>query len=121
MEISTLGNHSASMQKPLENKQPIAATAGAQPVPVVSTNAVSESSAAPSLDQVKEALQNINQSMQLLAQGLEFSIDTDSNRTVVKVIDQQTQEVIRQMPSQEALDIAKMLDQVLGKLIREKA
>lgn len=123
MEIGTVSNLATGMQKTAENKQPvpIATLAGTKPVPVETTNAVQEPAAAPSLDQVKEALQNINQSMHSLSQGLEFSIDTDSNRTVVKVIDQQTQEVIRQMPSQEALDIAKMLDQVLGKLIREKA
>lgn len=123
MEISTVSNLATGMQKTAENKQPVpvATLAGTKPVPVETINAVQEPSATPSMDQVKQAVQDINQSLQSLSQGLEFSIDTDSKQTVIKVIDPQTQEVIRQMPSQEALDIAKILDQVLGKLIREKA
>jgi flagellar protein FlaG len=44
------------------------------------------------------------------AQGLEFSIDDDSHRTIVKVIDQHTKEVLRQIPTPEALQIAKAID-----------
>ncbi|MFC6521248.1 flagellar protein FlaG [Undibacterium arcticum] len=40
---------------------------------------------------------------------------------MVKVVDQRTQEVIRQMPSPEALEIAKALDKMQGLLIRQKA
>lgn len=123
MEIGTLGNGASNVQKTADFKQPnpVLIDATTKPAPVQTADAVQRSTAAPSTDQVKQAVQDINLSLQSLSQGLEFSIDTDSNRTVVKVIDQQTQELIRQMPSQEALDIAKMLDQVLGKLIREKA
>ncbi|MFD2272939.1 flagellar protein FlaG [Undibacterium arcticum] len=39
---------------------------------------------------------------------------------MVKVVDQRTQEVIRQMPSPEALEIAKALDKMQGLLIRQK-
>jgi flagellar protein FlaG len=40
---------------------------------------------------------------------------------VVKVIDQNTQEVVRQIPSKEALEIAKSLDKMRGLLIRQTA
>ena len=42
---------------------------------------------------------------------LQFSVDHDTGRTVITVRDSSTGEVIRQMPSAEALRIA----QVLGK------
>lgn len=70
---------------------------------------------------LEEALESINKNMQALGQDLEFSVDDDSKRTVVKVIDPRTQEVIRQMPSVEALEISKALDRVQGLLIRQKA
>lgn len=89
--------------------------------PVASLEAVPGSVPAPPLDQVNQAVQTINKSMQLLSRSLEFSVDADSNRTIVKVIDQQTKELVRQMPSQEALEIAKALDQGIGKLVRQKA
>ncbi len=68
-----------------------------------------------------QSLREINKSMQALSQELEFSIDPDTDRTIVKVIDQRTQEVIRQMPSAEALEIAKALDRLQGLLIRQQA
>lgn len=75
----------------------------------------------PAMGAVTDAVKTINDTMQKLSPSLEFSIDTDSKRTVVKVIDQATQEVIRQMPSVEALEIAKALDRLQGLLIRQKA
>ena len=44
-------------------------------------------------------MSQLNKSSQAKSQGLEFSIDKDSNRTVVKVIDQTTKEVLRQIPT----------------------
>lgn len=71
--------------------------------------------------QVTESLKSINKTMQALSRGLEFSVDEDTDRTVVKVVDQETKEVIRQMPTKEALEIAKALDRVQGLLVRQKA
>jgi flagellar protein FlaG len=71
--------------------------------------------------QLDDALHNINKSMQSLSQEIQFSIDPDTDRTIVKVVDQRTQEVIRQMPSTEALEIAKALDRLQGLLIRQQA
>ncbi|HEX7633662.1 MAG TPA: flagellar protein FlaG, partial [Noviherbaspirillum sp.] len=45
----------------------------------------------------------------------------DTDRPVVKVVDQQTKTVIRQIPTEETLEIAKALDRVQGLLIRQKA
>ena len=95
--------------------------AATKAAPVQTVAAVQRADTAPSIDQIKQAIQDINKSFQSLSRGLEFTIDEDSNRTIVKVIDQQTKEVIRQLPSQETLEIAKALDQVIGRLIREKA
>jgi len=64
----------------------------------------------PTLDQVHHAVSQLNKSAQAKSQGLEFSVDSDTKRTVVKVIDQTTKEVLRQIPSPEALEIAKSLE-----------
>ena len=123
MEIGSTARASANAQRSAEGRQSVAPAifAGIKPTAVQTTNAVQQADAAGSMDQVKQAVQDINKSLQSLSQGLEFSLDTDSKGVIVKVIDQQTKEVLRQMPSQEALDIAKALDQVLGKLIKTKA
>jgi len=123
MEIGFTARASANVQRSVEDREPVAPAilADIKPTAVQTTNAVQQADAAGSMDQVKQAVQDINKSLQLLSQGLEFSVDTDSKGVIVKVIDQQTREVLRQMPTQEALDIAKALDQVLGKLIKTKA
>lgn len=83
--------------------------------------ATSQPGSKPSLEQVNQAVKSINESMGTQSRGLEFSVDSDSHRTIVKVVDQQTRELIRQMPSEETLQIAKMLDQTQGLLIKHKA
>lgn len=70
---------------------------------------------------VKEAVDVANRFMKTLSQNLEFSIDADTNKTVVKVIDTTTNEVVKQFPSQEMLDIARALDRLQGVLHKTKA
>ena len=41
---------------------------------------------------------------------LQFTVDEDTGKSVIKVTDRQTKEVIRQIPSEEMLQIAKALD-----------
>jgi flagellar protein FlaG len=86
-------------------------------VAVEIVDAVKAKEAAPSKKDVEEAVAKLNQSVQGRAQGLEFSIDDESNRTIVKVIDQTTKEVLRQIPTPEALQIAKSIDAHTGGLL----
>ena len=97
-----------------------AAAAQLPAAPVVSAAAVQQASAAPKIEQVEEAVKAANKTVQSLSPNLEFSIDKDSERTVVKIVDRQTNEVIRQVPSKEMLEIAKAIDKVQGLLIKQK-
>lgn len=119
--IGTLAHLSTRATDQEVHVTPQAATVASSNTPVITSQAVEQNAAIPALPPLSDALQNINRTMQALGQDLEFSIDADSNRTIVKVIDQRTQELIRQMPSAEALEIAKALDKVQGLLIRQKA
>ena len=89
-----------------------------QGVPSVATV---QAVAKPSQEDLAKAVSDINKSVQFLSNGLVFSIDEDSQRQIAKVIDSHTNEVIRQFPTDQALQLAKVLDQVLGKLVNEKA
>ena len=59
-----------------------------------------------------DAVKQLNSYVQSINRNLEFNIDSDSGQTVVKVIDSETDELIRQIPNEEALSIAKHLDGV---------
>lgn len=95
---------------------PGAATAAAGAV-----DATKKDEAEPDLKQLNKAVGDINKAMQSMSRGIEFSVDTDSDRTVVKIVDQQTREVIRQMPSAEALEIGKALEKMQGLLMHQTA
>lgn len=76
---------------------------------------------APARDAVEKAVGKLNENPQFTAQGLRFSIDEESGKTVVKIVDTSTQEVLRQFPSAEALALAHSIDKMQGLLLREKA
>ena len=116
------------------NIQPVASSAPprvddrpTQPAPSVgTTEATSTSKAAdgvkPSHEDVSAAVKKMNDAMLGSSQSLQFSIDEDSKDIVVKVIDQNTKEVVRQIPSKEALQIAKSIDKMQqGLLINQTA
>lgn len=71
--------------------------------------------------QVEKAVATLNEFTGMVAQDVQFSIDEDSGRILVKVVDSRTQEVLRQLPSKEALAIAQSLDKMQGILIHAKA
>ena len=70
---------------------------------------------------VKEAVNQIQHFTETLAPNLQFSIDEETGKTVVKIMDAQTQEVIRQFPSEEAISIARALGKIEGLLFHDKA
>lgn len=75
----------------------------------------------PTREEVTKALKQINEAMPSSATRLEFSLDDDTSRTIVKIVDQSTKEVVRQIPTVEALQIAKSLDKLAGLLINQTA
>lgn len=51
----------------------------------------------------------------------EFSIDRDTNMVIVKIKDKETGEIIRQIPPEVVLKIAKSIEEFLGMLLDERA
>lgn len=68
---------------------------------------------------LKVATQQLNDFMKRTSIDLKFSIDTDSKQVVVKVLNGQTGELIRQIPSAEALKLAKAMDTLQGLIIQK--
>jgi len=70
---------------------------------------------------LSEAVEQLNRFVSINSTDIQFAIDKESNSNVVRVIDRETQDVIRQIPSEEALRIAQSLDTLLGLLVKQKA
>jgi len=65
----------------------------------------------PSPELLKSAIDVINRVMQQSNNSLEFSVDNDTKKSVVKLVDTETGELIRQYPSDEMLAISRSIDQ----------
>jgi len=120
MDVKAMTANTPSIPAPTDTKA-TQTVAKQSATPLQTSAAVREPDDAENLKQVDDAVKKINHSIQENAQGLEFSVDRDNGRIIVKVVDQETKEVLRQMPSKEALDIAKSLDRTMGLLIKQKA
>lgn len=71
--------------------------------------------------ELAEAIKKLNDTVKLYNGDLEFSVDDDTQRRVVKVIDKSTKELIRQIPSPEVLRIAKAIDEFSSLLLKDEA
>lgn len=75
----------------------------------------------PTVEAVRKAAEDIDRFLRDAGHELSFAVDDDTGRTVISVRDPTTGELIRQVPSEEALRIARNLDRALPTLIRERA
>lgn len=61
--------------------------------------------------QLDSAVSQLNDFVQNVQRDLQFEVDNDLGQTIVRVVDQSTQEVIRQIPDEVALRLAEKLQQ----------
>jgi flagellar protein FlaG len=69
------------------------------------------------LEQVAQQLQDFVGEMN---RGLEFSVDKDSGRDVIKVIDKASGDLVKQYPSEEVLDLVSKLSTMIGSFVDAK-
>ncbi|MGE8392561.1 flagellar protein FlaG [Pseudomonas sp. BIGb0427] len=121
MDMSVKLNLSYPTVKPVEPTterpaaKPVAAVEAITPVKEATDKGLSEA------EKVKSAVKDIEKFLASSRRNLEFSTDEESGRIVVKVIASETGELIRQLPSEEALKIAHSLSDVNSLLFNAKA
>lgn len=91
------------------------------PAEAVSSLLVQASTPAEQQQQLESAVRSVQQFVRPMSGSLEFSMDDSTGKTVIKVIDRSTKELIRQIPSEEMLEIARALDRLQGLLVYQKA
>ena len=75
-----------------------------------------------SLQISQEALDDLKNDFEMIHNvGLQFSLHQETNRTIVRVINEETQELIREIPSEEMLNIMAKMDEMMGVLFDKKA
>jgi len=69
-------------------------------------NALPPEQASVSAEELQGVVKRLNEHVQMTNRNLQFSVDEQSGRSVIRVVNADTQELVRQIPSEEALRIS---------------
>lgn len=124
-DISTVLSGAAALPAATSRPHsPVSSESPAAALPAVAVGKVLPSDAQPAAAKEAELAQvvkDLNSYAQAVQREVQFSIDKDSGQMLIKVIDSKTKELIRQMPTEEALAIDRYLDRDYGLMLRAKA
>jgi flagellar protein FlaG len=110
---------SAEGQRPAQPFASRQAAAAATPAEGAGAPAGSIEEATPT--QIEQAVREANASLQNRSVGVRFEVDHEIDRVIVKVVDRQSGEVIRQIPSEDVVRIARALSKGAGLMARHSA
>ena len=88
------------------------------PRPPVSTQGNAQSTPA-THDEVVQAIQYISKELRQAGDQLQISVDSDLDRVIVKIVNSQSGQVIRQIPAEELINLAKQLKNLNGLLVEK--
>lgn len=121
MDITSIGlNQVPPVQLQPNSSSPATGPQSASGIASTTQSQQKQEVATASREALQASVDAMNNFVQPLNNSLQFSVDDDTGKTVVKVVDLTTDEVIRQMPTEEALAIAKALDKLKGLLIQQQ-
>lgn len=117
---------SAAAQVSVETPPPgLPASTGQTQAVVAASNTEKSNLSGNNADQDKEqlaaAVKNVNDFFQMVRRTLQFTVDEDTGRMVIQIKDAETDKVIRQIPPENMLKLAKELGKFKGLLLEEKA
>lgn len=69
---------------------------------------------------IKNAVDHANQTMRQTKTKCEFSYHEETKRVSIKVIDEETEEVIREIPPEETLEMLSKMWELAGLMVDEK-
>jgi len=114
VDINSSGFVGVSADKPINNVESIKSY-------TESKNEFSHKEAANiSPEEVTQAVDEMNDFLGSINRNLSFSFDEDSGDSIITIKDSESDEVIRQIPSEELLVLRKKMDYVVGILFDEK-
>ncbi|MCT4566322.1 MAG: flagellar protein FlaG [Maledivibacter sp.] len=69
---------------------------------------------------IKEAIESTNKKLEATDRKFEFSVNEETNDIIVKVINKETDEVIREIPSEKILDMVAKMMELAGIFVDER-
>ncbi len=71
--------------------------------------------------ELEAAVQQLTDYVSSHQRDLQFTVDDETGRSVVKIVDRETGDVIRQIPSEDMMAMARSLNKLQGVLFQEQA
>lgn len=71
-------------------------------------------------EELQKLLEDIRKKFDMLSKYLKIDIDTELDIPVAKIVERDTNRVIRQIPPDYLLDLMKKIDQMLGILLKKE-
>lgn len=70
---------------------------------------------------VKDIIELVNKNIEISNNSIEFSIHEDTNRIMVKIIDKNTEEVLKEIPPEKILNMVAKFCKMAGIIVDEKS
>ena len=64
--------------------------------------------------EVRKAVESLGSAAEIIDRNFKLKVDEDTDRLIIQVVNRETEEVIRQFPEEEALNITKRLREYIG-------
>lgn len=109
------GEVTSSYQAPSQVKQNIDEHKNTTTPTAASNNEVSKTELSP--EKLEKVVQQLQDFMGEMNRSLQFKVDEDSGRNVIKVIDKESGDLVKQYPSEEVLGIVAKLAEATGVLV----
>lgn len=71
-------------------------------------------------DELIKATNELKEAVNVFNRKIDFSVHDDTKRLLVKVVDSETGDVLREIPPEEMLDLVAKMQKTLGLLVDEK-
>ncbi len=71
-------------------------------------------------EDIRESVKDVNEIVEKVKEGLSFQIHEETEKLMVQVIDVNTEEVIKELPPEEMLDLEARIHELVGLIIDEK-
>ncbi len=69
------------------------------------------------MEEVEHELEKLNETMRTFDRGLNFELHDDTGRHIVQVMDLVNDEIVREIPPEEVLDISAKINEMIGLVI----
>lgn len=121
LPVVDAGSASRQVERPGQNRRPVPAVVETHKSRGRQNASVTQEKNLQDANSLPEMVEELNTKLQEMQRSLRFSVDDSSGRIVVKVIDLDTEEVIRQIPSEEMLAIMRQVGDSQNLIFNDEA